>query len=201
MKLFYAPGACSIGIHVLLEEIGKPYETQAVNLAAGEQLRPEFPSRKGKVPVLVREDGWVLTEFGAIARYLARTNPAARLLPEAAEAAARVDEMLDYVVGTVHGQGFARLFRPGRFNPADEEAARKQGREMVDQAFGLIARALDGREYVEGGFSIADAALFYVCFWAAGRAQIALPGPVGEHYARMRARAAVQRVLSAEGLA
>ena len=26
MKLFYAPGACSIGIHVLMEEIGKPYE-------------------------------------------------------------------------------------------------------------------------------------------------------------------------------
>ncbi len=32
MKLFYAPGACSIGIHVLLEEIGKPYEAEAVNL-------------------------------------------------------------------------------------------------------------------------------------------------------------------------
>jgi len=26
MKLFYAPGVCSIGIHVLLEEIGKPYD-------------------------------------------------------------------------------------------------------------------------------------------------------------------------------
>ena len=35
MKLLYAPGACSIGIHVLMEELGKPYEGVAVNLRDG----------------------------------------------------------------------------------------------------------------------------------------------------------------------
>jgi len=39
MKLYYAPGVCSIGIHVLLEEIGKPYELEAVNLREGGQYR------------------------------------------------------------------------------------------------------------------------------------------------------------------
>jgi len=42
MKLFYAPGACSIGIHVMLEEIGAPYEAVAVNLREGAQFQPGF---------------------------------------------------------------------------------------------------------------------------------------------------------------
>ena len=73
MKLYYAPGACSIGIHVLFEEIGKPYEAERVNLQQGEQYKPPFTSvnPKSKVPTLVRDDGSVLTEFPAIAYWLA----------------------------------------------------------------------------------------------------------------------------------
>ena len=69
MKLYYAPGACSIGIHVLLEEIGRPYELQRLSFPDGEQHQPAFQAvnRKGKVPTLVRDDGTVLTEFPAIA--------------------------------------------------------------------------------------------------------------------------------------
>ena len=75
MKLYYMPGACSIGIHVLLEEIGKPYEAQLVNLREGGQFKPEFTAvnPKSKVPTLVRDDGSVLTEYPAIAWWLART--------------------------------------------------------------------------------------------------------------------------------
>src|SRR5260370_40807128 len=70
MKLYYAPGVCSIGIHVLLEEIGKPYQLELVNLREGAQFKPPFTgvSPKGKVPALGRDDGSVLTEFPAIAR-------------------------------------------------------------------------------------------------------------------------------------
>ena len=77
MKLMYSPGACSIGIHVLLEEIGKPYEAQLVNLREGAQFKPEFTAvnPKSKVPTVVRDDGSVLTEYPAIAYWLARTNP------------------------------------------------------------------------------------------------------------------------------
>src|SRR5271157_4501242 len=52
MKLYYAPGACSIGIHVLLEEIGKPYQLEPVNLRDGAQFKPPFTavSPKAKVP-------------------------------------------------------------------------------------------------------------------------------------------------------
>ena len=41
MKLYYMPGACSIGIHVLLEEIGKPYDLQKIDGAKQEQYGPD----------------------------------------------------------------------------------------------------------------------------------------------------------------
>ena len=58
MKLYYAPGACSIGIHVLLEEIGKPYELQKLALPKGEHLKPPFTdiNPKAKVPTLEPTD-------------------------------------------------------------------------------------------------------------------------------------------------
>ena len=77
MKLYYMPGACSIGIHVLLEEIGKPYDLQKIDGAKQEQYGPDFVklNPKSKVPTLQRDDGSVLTEFPAIAMWLARKHP------------------------------------------------------------------------------------------------------------------------------
>src|SRR4030081_1246299 len=77
MKLYYMPGACSIGIHVLLEEIGKPYDLQKIDGAKQEQYGPEFEklNPKSKVPTLQRDDGSGLTGFPAIATWLARKNP------------------------------------------------------------------------------------------------------------------------------
>ena len=49
MKLYYAPGACSLGIHVLLEEIGKPYDLQKVDLQGREQYRGGFYQDQSKV--------------------------------------------------------------------------------------------------------------------------------------------------------
>jgi glutathione S-transferase len=38
MKLFYSPGSCALGVHILMEEIGAPFELQRVNFAEGEQF-------------------------------------------------------------------------------------------------------------------------------------------------------------------
>ena len=205
MKLMYAPGACSIGIHVLLEEIGKPYEAQPVDLRGGGQYKPEFTAvnPKSKVPTLVRDDGSVLTEFPAIAFWLARSNPQSKLLPDDADSQARALEAMDYVVATMHMQGFTRIFRPANFSPnaADEEAVKARGREIFEKGLNVLDQALDGKDYVVGQFSIADAALFYVEFWAAARLKLDLPPNVAAHYKRMLARPAVQRTLQQEGLA
>jgi glutathione S-transferase len=204
MKLMYSPGACSVGIHVLLEEIGKPYEAQLVNLREGAQFKPEFTSinAKSKVPTLVRDDGSVLTEYPAIAYWLARTNPDKKLLPDDLEAQTRALEALDYAVATIHMQGFSRLFRAANFtpNPADEDKVKERGKELVEKGFAVMDKALANKDYIAGAFSVADSALFYVEFWGAKRMNMKLPPNCEAHLNRMMARPAVQRVLQQEGL-
>jgi glutathione S-transferase len=204
MKLYYAPGACSIGIHVLLEEIGKPYETERVNLQQGEQYKPPFVgvNPKSKVPTLARDDGSILTEFPAIAYWLARTNPFANLLPDDIDQQARALELLDYAVATIHMQGFGRMFRPSGFTPSapDEEAVKARGKEIAEKGFSLIDKALEGKDYAVGKYSVADAAIFYTEFWSK-RVGMTLPPNPAAHLDRMMARPAVQRVMQQEGLA
>ena len=205
MKLLMAPGACSLGIHVLLEEIGRPYEAETVNLREGAQFQPGFTriNPKSKVPTLVRDDGSVLTEFPAIAFWLARSNPQAKLLPDDADTQARALEAMDYVISTMHMRGFTMIFRPEMFaGPnGDTEGVKARGIEMFTRGLALMNDALAGKDYLLGAFSIADAALFYVEFWGAARLKLTLPPNCAAHYARMLARPAVARAMAAEGLA
>jgi glutathione S-transferase len=204
MKLYYAPGACSIGIHVLLEEIRKPYEAERVNLQQGEQYKPPFTdvNPKSKVPTLARDDGSVLTEFPAIAYWLARTNPSAHLLPDDVDQQARALELTDYAVATIHMQGFGRQFRASNFTPsaADEETVKARGKEIATKGFALLNKALEGKDYAVGTFSIADPAIFYTEFWSK-RVGLSLPANCAAHLDRMLARPSVQRVMQQEGLA
>lgn len=202
MKLYMTPGSCSTGIHILLEELDRPFEAYIVNLMAGDQNKPDYMAinPKSTIPALVRDDGTALTEFGAIAYWLARTHPKAKLMPGDPEGDALVIEAMSYAVGTIHGQGFARIFTTETFTPnqADHEAVKARGREIVERSFAIMDDILAGKEYVAGSFSIADAALFYVEFWA-DKIKIGLPPNCLAHYQRMLARPVVQRVLREEG--
>jgi glutathione S-transferase len=205
MKLYYAPGVCSIGIHVLLEEIGKPYDLQLVNLREQAQYQPPFTAvnPKSKVPTLERDDGSILTEFSAIATYLAKSNPQSKLIPQDLETEVRAMEAMEYVVGTMHAQAFSRIFRPDKYGPADqEEQVKAHGREMFDQGFAILDKTFAAKNYLGGhDLSIADAAVFYIEFWAAGYLGMKLPVNVAAHYERMKSRPAVQRVMQQEGVA
>jgi glutathione S-transferase len=206
MKLYYSPGSCALGIHVLLEEIGKPYELQKVNLAAREQYAPDYVAinPKSKVPALQRDDGSVLTEWPAIASWLALTNADKGLLSTDPETLARTLEAVDYVAASLHMQGFTRIWKPEGFTPneADHAAVKARGQEIVEKGLKSFDSVLEGRDYVGGEkMSIADAALFYLEFWIVERLKQQLPPNVAKHYARMKARPAVQKVLKDEGLA
>jgi glutathione S-transferase len=204
MKLYYSPNACSIGIHVILEEIGKPFELVKLNFAEAEQYSAHYTAinPKSKVPALERDDGSILTEFPAIAFYLARVNPDANLLSATLEGEVRALELLDYMTATIHMRGFTRIFRAGTFspNPADEAKVVEAGRGMVIKGFGILEPALADKPYLLGDISIADAGLFYLEYWAVNRAKIPVPPAFEAHLDRMLARPAVQRVLAAEGL-
>jgi glutathione S-transferase len=202
MKFYMTPGSCSTGIHIILEELDEAFEAYIVNLPAGDHFKPDYVAinPKSTIPALVRKDGTALTEVQAIAYWLARTRPRARLWPENVDDESRALEALAYTVGTIHGQGFARVFATSSFarNPTDHESVRELGRDIVVKGFSILNESLAGRDFVAGTFSVADPILFYVEFWA-DKTSIPLPENLAAHYRRMLVRPAVQRVLREEG--
>jgi glutathione S-transferase len=201
MKLFYSPNACSLGIHVVLEEIGKPFETILSSARDGSLYKPEYTAMnpKSKVPALVRDDGSVLTEYPAISMYLGRSNPEAHLIPADLEGEVRMLEAIDYITATIHMQGFTRISRPERFG-TDIEAVKEAGREIYRKGMAIMDAQLAGRDWIVGPYSLADAALLYVENWSLRDGALALPANCAAHYARMKQRPAVQRAFTKEGL-
>ncbi|MCV6638200.1 glutathione S-transferase N-terminal domain-containing protein [Candidatus Albibeggiatoa sp. nov. NOAA] len=206
MKFYMTPGSCSTGIHILLEEVGLIFEAHLVNLMQGDQHKPDYVAMnpKSTIPTLLREDGTALTEFQTIAWWLAKAHPRRKLLPDALEAELQVLDMMNYVVNTLHGQGFTRIFTTDKYaqNTAEHEAIQSQGRDIIDNGFKIVNDRLSTRSshYVVDQFSIADAALFYVEFWA-NRIHIDLPEHCEAHYQTMLKRPTVRQVLMEEGYA
>lgn len=209
MKLYWGKHTCAIGIHVLLEEVGIPFELEELDVQGGENKQEPFRTvnPKTKVPVLVRDDGSTLTEYGAIATWLALTHPDQRLIPEDVEARVRAIEIMDYAVGTLHGQAFGRVFMPAKFEPKDllheaglgRSSTRAEGLAMAREGFDILDAQLAGKPYAGGqAFSVADTALFYCERWAP-QVEIALPPNVAAHFDRMKARPSVRRALEAYG--
>jgi len=203
MKLYYSPGVCSLGIHVLLEDLGVPYEAEIVSLRDGGQHRPEYRAinPKGKVPTLVRDDGSVLTEWATIAYWLGLAYPERGLLSPDSEVQVRTLEFLEYAVATVHMRGFTLVAMPQRFsaNPAAHSDVRAVGEIVRAEGLALLSEKLGDQDYFFGGFSIADAAVFYLTFWAVSSG-CELPENIAAFHQRMLSRPAVQAAMRAEGL-
>lgn len=202
-RLYFAPGSCALGIHVLLEEIGAPYQGVPISLRDGEQMGAAFRAinPKGKVPTLVRADGSALTEWGTIATWLALSHAGAGLLPADVEGRIRVQEFIEHVVGTIHMRGFTLVARAGKFSddPGAQGDIRKAGAAIMQDGFAFLDAALGDKSWLFGDFSIADAAVFYLTFWAIAGGYD-MPGSLRDFHARMLARPAVQRALAAQGL-
>ncbi len=202
MKFYMTPGSCSTGIHLLLEEVGAVFEVYIVNLPAGDHLKPDYLAinPRATIPTLVLDDGRPITDFQAIAWWLARQYPRRKLLPDDAAGEVCVLEWMDYAVGTIHGQGFTRIFTTSSYTPntADHEAVQARGPEIVTRGFEVMNAQLEGRDFLAGRFSIADAALFYTEFWAE-HLKMTLPPNCRAHYLRMLERPSVRQVLAEEG--
>lgn len=202
LKFYMTPGSCSTGIHILLEECGLVFEAHLVNLLAGDNHKQDYLelNPKGSIPTLVREDGSSLTDFLSIAWWLAKTYPRRKLLPANLEGELRALEAMSYAVNTIHGHGFTRIFTTENYSPnqSEHERIHAEGRNIINKGFALLSRELEGKEYFCEQFSIADAAIFYVEFWAE-RIGIELPPACKAHFHTMLKRPAVRQVMMEEG--
>ena len=207
LTLYYAPGACSLAAHIVLEEIGLPFETVRLDLAKGDQRAPEYlaVNERGRVPALY-EDGWVLTENPAILRHLARSHPEAGLLPEDPRQLAIADEWLAWLSSS-HHVAYAHVRRPERYS-ADESAfpdIRAKGAETFGDLCTMTEVKLSNGGWALGErYSVVDADLMVFWLWARGSAiGFDMPDRFPSwtaHARRMAGRPAVQAVFAREGL-
>ena len=113
LTLYYAPGACSLASHIVLEESGEKYEGKRVDLAKGEQRTEAYLKIHplGRVPALLLDDGEPLTENTAILPYLGKRFG---LWPKDPIAEAKALSLIGYFASSVH-PAHAHISRPERY--------------------------------------------------------------------------------------
>src|ERR1700687_5315752 len=115
MKLYYAPGACSLSPHIVSREAGIDLELERTDIAQKKtESGKDFWSinAKGQVPVLEIDTGQKLTEGPVIVQYLADQKPGSDLMPGPGTIDRyRVQEWLHFVGSELH-KTFGPLFRP-----------------------------------------------------------------------------------------
>ena len=194
MKLYYAPGACSLADHISLHEAGFKFDCVKVDLKAGRtQDGADYAviNPKGYVPALEFDDGEVLTENVAILSVIADRAP--MLAPEGGSARFRLLEMLAFISSEIH-----KSFKPF-FNPAATDADKAAATETLGKRFGYVAGQMKGDYLFGPKFTVADAYLFVMCLWAQKNG-LTLPAPLPAFVTRMKARPAVRMALEHEGL-
>src|SRR5438105_13563512 len=101
LTLYYAPGACSMAPHIVLEESGEKYEPHKMDLTKGEQRTQEYLkiNPHGRVPALALGNGEVLSENTAILPFLGKRF---ELCPRAAAAEAKGLSLIGFFAASVH---------------------------------------------------------------------------------------------------
>jgi len=201
LTLFYAPGACSMASHIVLEESGEKYEAKRMDLAKGEQRTEEYKKIHplGRVPALKLDDGSPLSENTAILPYLGKRFG---MWPTDPLKEAKALSIVGFFATTVH-PAHGHIGRPERYT--DDKAAFPGIQAKAKQSFHDYLKQIDamyaGREWLSDKYSVLDpyALVFYT--WGIRRE---LPVAELKNYTalkdRMVKRAAVQRILADEAV-
>jgi glutathione S-transferase len=199
LTLFYAPGACSMAAHIVLEESGEKYEGKRMDLGKGDQKTEAYLKihPQGRVPALRLDDGSPLTENTAILPYLGKRFG---LWPTEPLAEARALSLVGFFAASVH-PAHAHIGRPERYAldesafPTIKEAGRKAFHGYLQQVDGMLA----AKQWFSERYSVLDPYAFVFYVWGVRRE---LPmGELANYTAfkdRMLARPAVQRVVEDE---
>jgi len=200
IRLFYAPGSCSLASHIALEEAGATYEAVRLDTRSGEHTRAPYLALnpKGRVPTLATDQG-ALSENPAILAWVAQAFPDAGLAPTDPWGFAQAQAFNSYMASTVH---VAHAHRMRGYRWADEESSfadmRRKVPETMAGCFRLIEEELLTGPFVLGErFSICDGYLFTIADWLEADGVDPKQFPrVYEHRERIRARPAVSKVLA-----
>jgi glutathione S-transferase len=194
MKLYYAPGACSLADHIALNEADMKFDLVKVDLK-GHKLEDGRPFQhinpKGYVPALELDDGEVLTENVAILALIADRYPA--LMAPGQYGRYRLLEMLAYIATEIH-----KAFHP-LFDPLASEVEKKKACETIAKKLSFVASKLMGPYLFGENATVADFYLFVMLLWAA-KNKIAIPQPLKAFSEHVRTRPTVQVALRHEGL-
>ncbi|WP_297461112.1 glutathione transferase GstA [Ferrovum sp.] len=198
MKLYFSPGACSLSPHIVLCELGVPFDLVKVDLRS-KQLSDGSDfcaiNPKGYVPLLILDDGTKLTEGPAIVQYLADLKPESGLAPANGTLPRyQLQSWLNFISTELHKQ-FSPLF-----NPTFPDPIKDFQKERLALRFNQLVDTLKTQEYLlPGGFTVADAYLFTVLGWARPMGISLERWPELQAYmARIQSRPAVQAAQQAE---
>ena len=207
MKLYYTPGACSLGVHIALEWSGADYETEAVPFAHS-RLKEIYPAGSGRVPILDRQNGLpMLTQAPAILRYIADRFPDANIgSNDSLDEQAEINRWMVFTCADLHPV-FHPVFVPNRYTTHRSKQSisgiEQAAREMIRKELAILEYHLEGKSYIVGDSpTIADAYVFPMLRWAVDK----LPEKLSDTpnlqnlHDLMAANEAVKRVLKKEGL-
>ena len=201
IELHYWPTPNGYKISILIEELGVPYTARFVNIGKGDQFKAEFLaiSPNNRIPAIVDPEGpdgqpISIFESGAIMIYLGEKF--GRLYGTRERERVGVNEWLFWQMANV-GPVFGHFnhFR----NYAREQApyAIKRFGDETHRLHRVLNERLGGRDWVAGGYSIADIAIFcWARNWTARGVDIAEFPNVEAWHDRIAARPAVQRGLA-----
>jgi glutathione S-transferase len=200
VKLYYAPGACSMAPHIALREAGLGFELEKVDLAAkktehGADYLSVNP--KGYVPALALDGGEVLTEVQVILQYIADQAAGSSLAPQPGSIDRyRLQEWLGFIATELH-KGFGPLWKPN--TPDDYKLT---VRENLARRFDYLDGQLGDSDYLAGaGFTIADAYGFTILNWTnLHDIDLSRWPNLKAYVGRVAARPKVQEAMRAEGL-
>jgi glutathione S-transferase len=199
MHLYFSPLACSMATRIALYEAGADATFVQVDGKA-KRTRPDGDdfyavNPLGLVPALRDDDGTVITENAAVLQYVAERFPAAQLAPTGGLSRTRLQQWLCFIGTELHKATFGPLLDAKANDGAKAYALEKSGGRLS-----VVEKHLTGREALLDRFSVADAYLTTVLFWArATPVDLAQWPALTAYLERMRKRPSVARALAEEG--
>lgn len=204
IKLYYAPGACSLAPHVVLRWAKADFEAVRADRSDPAYLAI---NPANAVPALDTGEGFVLTQAGAVLHFLARRFPQAGLAgADTPRAQAEIERWSSFLTGDLH-PSFFPVFMPGRYTTAKDKAAQDAVREagliLVRKQLKIFDDHMAGRTHVVGeGWTTVDVYALPMLRWAAAKLPDGLAAypNVRAQLDRLHALPAVRETLVAEGL-